>query len=380
MSAPWTAADGRRALPPDGPPRRPRTPQGGFVLVELAVAGLILVLLSAWAAHAWAQRVRDFQAQSLAVWMTAAQGAARSYLRRHAPALGLADEPGALADEGFADWSAPGWDEMRAAGFVPAGWTDAGPLGHALGLRVLRSGACPGADCRLTALVHTRGPLLGRDGGAVDEGLVAQWLMAVQGRGMVVWPHAPRVLSGAARRLPAPEDWPAGIVALAAEDDGTAPSGAAPPAGEIDLGPYLRVRDERDPEFQGGATVQGDVAAGGSIRSGASLRARDFLVIEQSAAEHGGCTQEGAMSVERSRDAILLCRQGRWRSAGRPDGGGFLSHSRRGCADGTGVFRGNPVTGDCSCPFNYTPVMVSDAGTLTAPEGRTTGFICVALR
>ncbi|MER1968323.1 hypothetical protein [Castellaniella sp. GW247-6E4] len=338
-------------------------------MLELAVVGLLLALVSVWAAQAWAQRVRDLQAQSLAVWMTAAQSAAQSYLRLHGLAIGRADGTDALAHEGFGDWSAPGWDEMRAAGLVPPGWADAGPLGHGVGLRVLRSGACPGAACRLAALVHTRQPLLGRDGRAVDEGLVAQWLMAAQGRGMVAWPGASRVLSGAGRRLPAPEDWPAGIVALVVDDEGAVPSG-----GDVDLSPYLRVRDARDPEFQGDATVVGD------IRGGASLWARDSLVLERSGTEHSGCAEEGALTTEGGHDGILLCRQGRWRSAGRAGGGGFLSHSRQGCADSTGAYRGNPLTGDCSCPFNYTPVMVSDAGSMTSAEGRTTGFICVAMR
>ena len=340
----------------------------GFVLIELALAGLILALLSVWAAHAWAQRVRDLQAQSLAVWMTVAHEAARAYLRRHGPALALADGPGALAHEGFDDWSAPGWDELRAAGLVPSGWLEAGPLGQSAGLRILRSQVCPGPACRLTALVHTRGPLLTRNGRSVDEGLVAQWLMAVRGQGLVVWPHAPDALAGAARRLPAPEDWPPGTVALAADDTDVAAAAGADP----DLGPYLKVGDDRDPDFQGDATV------GGNIRSGASLRARDYLVLERPGVEYEGCGEEGALTIERDYNGILLCRQGRWRSAGRVDGGGFLSNSHRGCYDGTGAYRGNPATGYCSCPFGYAPVMVSDAGTLTSAEGRTSGFICMA--
>ncbi len=342
----------------------------GFVLIEFAIASLILILVAVWAAHAWAQRVRDLQAQSLAVWMMAAHDGARAYLGRHGPALALAEGPDALQHEGFDDWRTPAWHEMRLAGLLPPGWTETGPMGLLAGLQIQRSGDCPGGACRLMALVHTRDALVARDGRTVDESLVAQWLMAVQGKGLVVWPHAPDVLSGAARRLPAPGGWQPGTVALAA-DGGHAEGAGGQGDADLDLTPYLRLGDERDPAFQGDATIDG------SVSSGASLRARDYLVLSRNSDPQEACDEEGAFSFERGRDGTLLCRGGRWRSAGRADGGGFLLHSHRGCVDAVGAFRGNPVTGDCSCPFGYQPVMVSDMGATASAEGRTTGFICV---
>ncbi|HUH40207.1 MAG TPA: hypothetical protein VL024_04970, partial [Castellaniella sp.] len=339
---------------------------------ELLVASVILVLVSTWAAHAWAQRVRDLQAQSLAVWMMTAQDAVAAYLGHHRRALAEAADSSALALEGFADWSKPSWAEMQAVGLLPAAWTQVGPMGHAAGVQVLRSGVCPGTACTAWALVHTSQPLLHHDGHSVDEGLIAQWLMAVQGRGMVVWPHASEMLSGAGRRLPSPEGWLAGTVALAVgmPTGGTGDTGASQP----DLSQYLKVQDDRDPDFQGDTTVKGDV------RSGASLWARDYLVLGQAQFEHDPCADEGALSLERGYDGSLLCRSGRWRSAGRAHGGAFLVNNRRGCYDAHGAFRGNPLTDTCACPFNYAAVMVSDTGTEAAPEGRTSGYICIAMR
>lgn len=352
--------------------QRRRAAQQGFVLIELAIASLVLVLVTVWAAHAWAQRLRDLQAQSLAVWMIAAHEGAHAYLGRYGSALTLADSPDALRHEGFDDWAEPGWEELRNAGLMPAGWAQVGPMGLLAAMRIQRSADCPGSDCRLTALVHTRAPLLARDGRTVDESLVAQWLMAVQGHGLVVWPRSPDTLSGAARRLPVPEGWQPGTVALAADGGQVAGLGDGGDAGP-DLTPYLRVGDDRDPEFQGDATI------GGSVSSGASLRATDYLVLARSNEAYEACDEDNAFSFERSRDGALLCRGGRWRSAGRADGGGFLSHSHRGCFDASGVFRGNPVTGGCSCPFGYSPIMVSDIGTVASAEGRTSGFICLVI-
>lgn len=351
--------------------RASRRAQAGFVLIELLVASVILVLVSTWAAHAWAQRIRDLQAQSLAVWMMTAQDAVAAYLGHHRRALIEAADPAALALEGFTDWSRPSWAEMQAAGLLPTAWMQAGPMGHDAGVQVLRSGACPGTACTVWALVHTRQPLLSRDGHSVDEGLIAQWLMAVQGRGMVVWPHASEMLTGAGRRLASPEGWLAGTVALAvgAPTDGVTDTGASQP----DLSQYLKVGDDRDPDFQGDATIKGDV------RSGASLWAQDYLVLGQAEFEHDPCDNEGALSLERGYDGSVLCRSGRWRSAGRAHGGAFMMNNQRGCYDAQGVFRGNPVTGTCACPFNYAAVMVSDLGAEAAPEGRTSGYICMAM-
>lgn len=342
-------------------------PQGGFVLIELLAAGLIVVLLSVWAAHAWAQRVRDLQAQSLAEWMLVAQDAAQAFLRQHGGLIAQAAGTADLVPHGYADWSAPTWAELRSVGLVPVGWAESGPLGQSLGLRVLRAGACPGAACQVTMIVHTQRPLLDRQGLAIDEGMVAQWLLAARGQGLVIWPQSAGVLSGAGRRLPVPDGWAPGTLALALG------AGSAGAGGPVDLSAYLKVQDERDPQFQGDATVQG------SIRSGKSLRARDYLVLEGSGFEHGSCTDEGAVTLDSMYDGMLRCREGRWRSMGRAPGGGFMLNSSSGCFDPTVGYLGNPLTGDCSCPFNYVPVMVSKVGGIYDVGGQSLGYVCVPM-
>lgn len=337
--------------------------------MAVAVLGLVLAI---WAGQEWAQRARALQARSLAAWMGVARDAAEAFLARHAADLAGAAAADALAGQGYADWTAPRWEELRAAGLLAGGWQAAGPLRRTLGLRVAREGECPGAACRVWALVHAR-PALRTAAGGVDEALVAEWLQAAEGRGLVVWPRQPGFLGGAGLRIPVPEegaaDWAAGVVALAARTP-AGPGGGAGAGGDDEA--YLRVRDARDPDFQGDATVQG------AVRSGTRLAARDSLHLERGWGVGEPCAPEGALGRPREGAGVLACRQGYWALAARPAGGGYMLNSRRGCLSAMGVPSVNPVTGACSCPTGYAMTQVAESGSLTAPEGLTVGYLCLS--
>ncbi|MFC4299332.1 hypothetical protein ACFO0J_14910 [Castellaniella hirudinis] len=347
--------------------------QRGSLLLEFMVVAVLSLVLAIWAGQEWAQRARALQARSLAAWMGIARDAAEGFLSRHAAQLAGAETADALADQGIADWTAPRWDELRSAGLLSAGWQTTGPLHRTLGLRVMREGECPGGSCRVWALLHAR-PALRTPAGGVDEVLVAEWLQAAEGRGLVVWPRRPGVLGGAGWHVPVPEtgaaDWAPGVVALAARTVSTR-SGEAGAGGGED---YLRVRDARDPDFQGDATVQGVVS------SGTYLAARDGLLLGQGWIVGGPCAQEGMLGRLKEGAGVLACRQGLWELLARPPGGGYMLNSRRGCLNAAGGSSANPVTGTCSCPAGYAMAQVAESGSLVAPEGWTVGYVCVARR
>lgn len=349
-----------------------RHAQRGFVLLELMVAGLLMTLLAVWGSQSWMHRLRETQAQALAAWMLSARAVAHDYLVRHGEEIARADLGVALAVQGYRDWSQPAWAELKADGLAQPGFPESGALGMSLGVQILRHGVCPGTACHLEALVHTVEPMLLRDRRRVDEGMVAQWLMAAQGLGAVVWERSPDVLAGPALRHPNPlpglaQAWPAGIVALAASLSGVSPG---TPGGQSESGDFLRVGDMRNPDFQGEASVQGDIVTRSSLRAGR------YLVLQDRNVELQTCPDEGALSVEKFRNGMLLCRGNVWRSAGRAEGGGFSSNSRFGCAGHEGVTTRNPITGGCFCGAGYVPVQISDSGP-DPQEGRTLGYLCV---
>ncbi|MGB6241817.1 MAG: hypothetical protein WBF69_04970 [Castellaniella sp.] len=343
--------------------------QRGSLLLEFMLVAALSLAVAVWAGQEWAQRARATQAQALAAWMEPARAAAEAYLRQHAAALQQADAPQALAAHGVADWAAPDWAELQAAGLMADGWQAQGPLRQTLALRIVRTGACPHAPCRLQALIGTRGGLRRADGG-VDEALVAQWLMAAQGRGLVLWPHDPLHFRGVGRRLALPEgaSWGAGAVALAvdltlaADDEATGSTGA-----ETD---FLRVRDTRNPDFQGDASVRG------TIRSGAWVHTQEGVVLEQGWIGGSPCATESAVGRDGRYAGLLVCRQGVWQELARPAGGGYMINSRRGCFSSAGQATLNPLTGACGCAPGYTRVQIAESGSLVAPEGLSQGFIC----
>ncbi|MFV0284007.1 MAG: hypothetical protein ACK5JE_09480 [Castellaniella sp.] len=343
--------------------------QGSLLLEFMAVAALSLVL-AVWASHAWTQRAQRLQAQALAAWMEVARDGAEAFLTRHAADLATAGEVDALAGQGFADWTAPRWSELRSQGLLTGGWQPGGPLRRTLGLRIMREGPCPGASCRVWALVHAR-PALRTPAGGVDEALVAEWLQAAKGRGLVIWPHQPGFLSGAGLKIPVPEadavEWGPGAVALVARTG----SGRGEETGAGQTDAYLRVRDARDPDFQGSATVQG------VVRSGMHLAARDSLLLERSWGVGQACAPEGALGRASVGIGVLACRRGLWSLVARPAGGGYMINSRRGCHNIMGGTSANPATGKCACPSGYAMVQVAESGSLTAPEGLSVGYLCV---
>lgn len=336
--------------------------QRGYVLLELMLAAALAVLLAVWGTHALALALDAAAARSLAGWMLTVRQAAQAYVERYDRTLAGAAGPEALADRGYADWSAPRLAELRADGLLSRGFPDLGPLGMAVSLRILRSGAsCPAADdCRIEALIHTDRPLLRQ--GRVDEHMLAHWLLGAQGWGGAVQARNTAQILGPAFGYDNPpaagmQPLPAGTVAMAVT------------AANLAHLAYLRVGDARDPDFQGRASVAGDLETRGS------LRVRDYLTIEAQENADAACNRTGAVAREYY-GGLLVCRSGAWRRIGG-SGGGFAVNSLYGCRSSSGVSTANPLTDACSCPAGFAMVQISDSGSQPAPSGRTTGYLCV---
>ncbi|NGM87797.1 prepilin-type N-terminal cleavage/methylation domain-containing protein [Parapusillimonas sp. SGNA-6] len=333
--------------------------QRGFALLELAVAMLLATLLAVWGASLMANRIADASAQANAAWMLSVKGAVRAYLARYGPALALADHAGVLG--GYADWSAPTLTELKADGMLSVGFPMRIAPGGGAAIRLLRHGGCPGPDCLVDVLIHSETPFVHQGTSRPDEQLIAQWMIAVQGWGGWVSAAQPGVLRGPSYQFPNP---PAAGPPLA---PGTV--ALAVLAGQDGGFEYLRVRDTRNPDFQGSATIKGDVVAGADLRVGR------YLYVEAIEMFATPCDLPGAVARERD-GGLLICRDQRWSTASRTGGGGFSTNAVHGCRNAEGYPTFNPLTDACSCPGMSAMVQISDSGP-NPSEGRTTGYLCV---
>lgn len=346
------------------PSRLPRAgaKQEGYLLLELVLVMLIAGLLAAWGAQALVNRLNDAQAQSAAVWMEAVHKAVEVYVRRHGPDIQAAVDVNLLSIPGFADWRAPTLSELAQAGLLSQGFPETTRLTGAARVAVWRRGPCPGDDCAVEALVHGERPLHDESRGLPDEAMIAQWLLAAQGRGAAVHPSDPGRMRGAAfsfsSTLPGGRVLPAGSVGMAVT------------AEHLALWSYLRVRDERDPDLQGPLSVQGEV------NSQSDIALAGQLVLGAQGADGEGCGPDGAVAHDVA-GGLLVCRHGRWRSASRTGGGGYGFNSVHGCQTADGAPTANPLTGTCSCPWYATQVRILDSGPRPYPEGRQYAYLCI---
>jgi len=331
--------------------------QQGFALLELTLALLIATLVAVFAADRFAERSREIMAEGHAAWMASLRQAALRYLEQHGPAL--AGQGGTEPIGGYADAMAPTLAELKAAGLLGPSFPMQGGRGVGGRVQLLRDDGCPMGPCRIEALVYSDAPL-GHDARhGYNLSMVAHWLGLAAGRGGAVMPDRPLVIEGAAFSFPNPPvggmfPLPAGTVAMAVT------------AEQLESLAYLRVGDHRDPDFQGPASVEGNVSTQGS------LSAREHLRIETQAVAQSTCMVEGAIVRERY-GGLLVCRAGQWRSAGGSGGGGYSVNSLSGCL----LAAANPVTGDCTCPTQYVPVRIADSTSAVPSEGRTRGYLCV---
>lgn len=323
---------------------------------------LIASLLAAWGVQALVNRLDDAEAQSAAVWMEAMHKALIAYVRQHGPVIQSATQPGALSAHGYADWRNPTVQEFVDAGLLSPGIPDATRLTGAATIKVWHRGECPGDGCAVEGLVYGDRPLLKEEGGPSDAASMAQWLLAAQGNGAAVHADDPDRLRGAAfalsNVLPDGTALPVGTVAMAVT------------AEQLALWSYLRVRDPRNPDFQGDLSVAGDVAGAGN----ASVAGQ--LVIGAQHRDGDECEPSNAVAHELD-GGLIVCRGGRWRAATRGGGGGFAYNTLYGCATADGTPTVNPLTGGCSCPWYAIALRLLDTGPRPYPLGQQYAYLCV---
>ncbi|MGY6272370.1 prepilin [Achromobacter denitrificans] len=340
-------------------PRRPR----GFSVLGMALALALAAMAAIWASSRQAQRIEDAAAHSAGVWLAQIRQAVSLALSSHFTALAAGEAP--LDAQGrplFVDPQVPTMEELRAAGFLPAGFPERSAMGFAAQLRIARGTACPGAQCRLDGLVYSAQPVLKRGTQLPDLTAMAVIIEAAGGYGGAVWPAAPAQARGAAFDFGNPLEpggpaYAPGTLALWA--------GAGAGTGGADLDRYVKIGDTRDPQLEGTLSVASSVSAGGHLSVGAR------------AAAGKACGVAIGTMASSARGELLTCQAGAWAPASGGFGGAYSLNYPRGCYHYSGVSTANPRTGGCSCPAGYSAVIVSAGGKWTDTEGWTTGYVCV---
>ena len=150
---------------------------------------------------------------------------------------------------------APTLLELKQQGHLPAGFPEVSTLGFGVDIQVLRAQACPGAGCRLNALAYSCKPVSGIATNAPKSMRIVEILTASQGYAGAVTTYAPTRIRGA--NFDFPNIFLAGGTALA-------PGSVAiwSSLDDVAYQQYLRLKDPRDPQFQGSVSVKGNMAAG----------------------------------------------------------------------------------------------------------------------
>jgi len=342
--------------------------QKGVALLELAVAAAIAAMLAVWAASLLVNRAEDARAEAAGRWLLAIRAAAIDMMLTQSDALaGIGTAP-----PGYADPHAPTLAELRQGGHLAVDFPLFSPFGQTAEIRILTGTGCPGDACRPDVLVTTLAAPPGAD--AVDPAAMGQVLMASQGYGGAVHAQSPERLRGALFDLPNPVTgssvaYPVGTVAVHG-------------GGEAGLhARFVRLRDWRDPDLQGGLSIRQGVQAGGNVTVDGKVTATGALTggtlgLQASAVPGSACAAPGLFSRTAS-GALLSCQAGRWRASEGGFGGAYAVNSRYGCRSEYGVSMANPRTGKCSCPSGYAAVVVSEGRMYSEEQSFIRGYVCV---
>ncbi|MFC4274748.1 prepilin [Achromobacter aloeverae] len=341
-------------------------------MLELAFVLAIACLAAVWGADAWRREAQALAGQAAGAWLLEIRDALARMMTRHQDELAQGAAPrDAHGSPAYADAYAPRLDELMRHGHLPGSFPVTSAGGMRVAIRILRGPACPGAGCRLDALAYSAPPVgawSGREGGSgtgqpgADPATLAAILAGAGGHGGHVDGLAPDHLRGPNFHFPNPPipgmgRLPVGTVAVWAGLDTAA------------AWPYVRMRDSRNPDFQG------DVTVAGGMHAARRLSTDGHLFVGARARMGDACSPDGL--VARAEDgASLSCVAGRWSSPGG-FGGVFFVHSFFGCWTPGLVSTANPRTGRCSCPAGHDAIRISRTGDMNGGEGATTGYLCV---
>lgn len=318
-------------------------PQRGSVLLEYMLVMALALLAAVWAVGAWADKKIELRIASTAVWMQALQQAVERYIEDYGPELSQAEPYSSmtLAGHWVVDWQQPTLDDLQQLGLLSPAFTHfSEPPAR---IWVFPQEPCVRESCFLHALIVVDEPLQ-KTSGVADAQALGLWREVTDGSGLTVQAPYEQWLASPHFRWPnqfaRQGSLPEGTIALAVQ-------------GEQLWQRYLRVRDERDPQFQNNMTVQG------KVHSKTAVRSDGYIAMDMKAEIGQTCSQVGAMAHDVHLPALLLCREGQWQQAITRDGGYFIANQYGHCNHPTLGSTVNPKTGTCSCAPGDMPSIIA---------------------
>lgn len=347
--------------------------QSGALLIELMLVIAIGLAISVWGVNELAGRLKITQANALANWMLMAKNGVAAYLERHHESIAANIDLYGL--EGFNQNHKPSWQRLKQDNFLPLAWQESGPMGQKLGFYISKSADCNSSQCLLEVLIYANKAIL-NSRGQVDQSLLAHWLSAAQGQGLVLWQTGDALFqgSGIQAKVPANKNLAGGTPGLLLVQSlatGINMSGNNGDGTGINLENYLQLADTRNPDFQS------NLDAKGVISSGSRLEAGTGILIKGQSLYNSNCSNNGEITLDNSQLGLLVCTSGKWRLPASRSGGAYMENSRNGCKNSRGKSTANPVTGSCVCPMFYSAIQVAESGSITDAQGLSSGYICV---
>ncbi|MCQ9616742.1 type II secretion system GspH family protein [Paenalcaligenes niemegkensis] len=320
------------------PHAAPKVAQQGALLIELALVLSVILLMAVLAVSSFNHRNAELRMQSLALWMGSVHHALQRYINDHGIELA---EAGYLI-LGVNNPREPTVAELKSTGYLAADF----PLGtaqkYSVKTSVFSEPGCSQPPCGIYGLIWAPGV-------AKSNHDLAYWRVSTAAKGAIITLERPGYISAATSELNNPPHpdvafIPGGSVALVVTPD------------TLGLA-YLRVGDERNPDFKNNVHLGGELRVRGMAYLHSGLHIAAVNVAQSS------CAAPGLVSKNSESNGLLIC-SGRheWQGLDSLAGGTFTISGKGQCAHPVLGSTVHPLTKACTCPTGYQNVLISISG------------------
>jgi hypothetical protein len=353
-----------------------RVKQGGFSIFEMIVATALTSLIVVWSATTWVQQSEDAASDAMGRWLMTIKHSVDQMLVRQSDLLTGVSVSGPTSGH-YQDVWRPALSELVRAGHLSTGFSLRAPLGYDLSIKVLKPrGLCLTQGCKLEALTIAT-PNISQRQKAGTMTRLGKIMASFGGQGASVTQLSPERVRGPIVDLPNPPEpemplLPIGSIVLHSFFDSSAQAG------------FLRQRDRRNVELgadlkvagrlttagaihsAGNMTSKGSISAGGGITAAGPIftsgrvSSSEYLQLGAVANQGAACDADGLIAQSASK-GLLVCQSGIWQNSTKSGGGHYIDRLDYPChaRDEVLIDRRNPMTGDCSCPIGYKPLLIS---------------------